>query len=65
MVSAKAHLKNRSRVGSTINNELWQQFQELSRQTRIPISRLLDESVEDIIQKYKNKGLFNPESKGN
>ncbi len=44
--------QNRKQIASTVNPELWEAFQQLSRHTRIPASRLLDEAVEDILLKY-------------
>ncbi|MCI6054376.1 MAG: ribbon-helix-helix domain-containing protein [Dysosmobacter sp.] len=36
-------------------NELVEPLAELSKQTRIPKSRLLDEAVEDLLKKYQQK----------
>ena len=49
---AEALLVNRTRFTSSLKNELIAQFDELSRKTRIPKSRLLDEAVEDLLVKY-------------
>lgn len=48
-------LKTRIRISSTINKFLYNNLQKLSRQTRIPISKLLDEAVEDLLKKHKFK----------
>lgn len=34
------------------DNELLEKFRQLSTQTRIPASRLLDEAIEDLLVKY-------------
>lgn len=48
-------LKNRVKVGTSIDKEIYKEFQELAKETRIPISRLLDEALEDLIKKHKKK----------
>lgn len=35
--------------------EVVKPFNDLSKQTRIPKSRLLDEAVEDLLKKYEEK----------
>ena len=52
---AKPVLKTRSQISSSVDKELWQRFKDLSDQTRIPIARLLDEAMEDLLKKYQNK----------
>ncbi|OUP47273.1 ribbon-helix-helix domain-containing protein [Pseudoflavonifractor sp. An184] len=46
---------NRTRLVSSLDNSLVQPFNDLSKQTRIPKSRLLDEAVEDLLKKYEEK----------
>ena len=46
---------NRTRLVSSLDNSLVKPFHELSKQTRIPKSRLLDEAVEDLLKKYEEK----------
>lgn len=48
-------LKNRERVGTTADKKLMEQFKQLSEQSRIPMSRLLDEAIEDVLKKHNNK----------
>jgi metal-responsive CopG/Arc/MetJ family transcriptional regulator len=48
----KSDLKNRKRFTNTLDNKLKEQFDELSKETRIPKSRLLDEAIEDLLKKY-------------
>lgn len=45
-------LVNRVRVGNTIDIELFEQFKQLSETTRIPMSKLLDEAISDLLSKY-------------
>lgn len=57
-------LKTRNRISSTVNIELNNNLKQLSTDTRIPISRLLDEAIEDLLkniislQKLLNKVVF-------
>lgn len=46
-------LKNRVRIGSAIDKELYNQLKKLSTSTRINMSRLLDEAIDDLINKYE------------
>lgn len=48
-----ADLKNRTRIGNTVDNELLKKFKELSESSRIPMSKLLDEAIIDLIKKYE------------
>jgi len=54
-------LKNRERFGAAYDKELLVELRKLAKETRIPISRLLDEAIEDLVKKHKNK---EKESKG-
>ncbi|TDK58154.1 ribbon-helix-helix domain-containing protein [Bacillus salipaludis] len=45
-------LKTRTRIGNTLDTNLLEKLKELSNVTRIPMSRLLDEAVKDLIQKH-------------
>ena len=47
-------LKNRTKIGSAIDAELYSKLKELSEKTRIPISKLLDEALCDLLEKYKS-----------
>jgi len=52
---AEAKLVNRTKLISSLANELVGPFNELSKKTRVPKSRLLDEAVEDLLQKYEKR----------
>lgn len=53
---------NRTRLVSSLDNRLVKPLNELSKQTRIPKSRLLDEAVEDLLRKYQARGgLVHPQ----
>ncbi|CZR82701.1 TPA: ribbon-helix-helix domain-containing protein [Clostridioides difficile] len=47
-------LKNRARFSTSTKIELFEKLKNLSEQTRIPISKLIDEALEDLFKKYKN-----------
>jgi hypothetical protein len=51
---AKKVLKNRMQITSTLKIELNNQLKELSEETDIPISKLLDQAVELLL---KSKGM--------
>ena len=48
-------LKNRKRFTTTVKNELHRDILELKESTRIPLSRLMDEAIEDLLKKYTKK----------
>ena len=48
-------LVNRKRFVSSLANELVDPFDNLSKETRIPKSRLLDIAIEDLLKKYEKK----------
>ena len=50
---SEPYLKYRKRFTSSLKNELVPKFDDLSKKTRIPKSRLLDEAIEDLLEKHK------------
>lgn len=52
---AESILVNRTRFTSSLQNELMDAFNQLAKNTRIPKSRLIDEAIEDLLKKYKEK----------
>jgi len=48
----KKGLKNRASFSNYVDTRLLEKFRELSSDTRIPISKLLDEAIEDLLKKY-------------
>lgn len=54
MENKKSDLKNRTRIGSAIDNELLEKLKGLSKETRVPQSKLLDEAIELLLREYKN-----------
>lgn len=47
--------RHRKRFSTTIDPELVNKLRELSKETRISMSKLLDEAIEDLINKYKKE----------
>jgi hypothetical protein len=46
-------LKHRTRITTSIKNELFDAMKKLSETTRIPQSKLFDEALEDLFKKYE------------
>jgi len=46
-------LKNRQRYTNSFNNELIEKLRNLSIDTKIPQSKLLDEAIELVLKKYE------------
>lgn len=47
-------LVNRTKLGDAINNDLCNELNKLKEITKIPRSKLLDEAVELLLEKYKD-----------
>lgn len=52
---AEVVMVNRVRFTSSMKKELMPQFDKLARETRIPKSRLIDEAIEDLLEKHKKQ----------
>lgn len=48
-------LKNRIRFSTSLNKELSQKLEDLSKSTRIPKSKLLDEAIELLLHKHNKE----------
>jgi len=48
-------LKNRAPISSTIDIKLNEALKSITKETRIPISKLLDEAIEYLVEKYKKQ----------
>ena len=48
-------LVNRKAFSNSLSNELSEAFNTLHMETKIPKSKLLDEAIELLLEKYKNK----------
>ncbi|MGM0470838.1 MAG: ribbon-helix-helix domain-containing protein [Bacillota bacterium] len=51
-------LKNRTKVGTSLKNEVNEKLEKLHQATNIPKSKLFDEAIEDLYQKYKENFNF-------
>lgn len=49
----KRGLKNRTTLSNAVKTELYESLRDLSSETKVPISRLLDEAIEDLLAKRK------------
>jgi hypothetical protein len=49
----RVKLKNRIQISNSVDKEIWAAFQKLSADSRIPLFRLLDEAMQDLIKKHK------------
>ena len=47
-----ADLVNRERFTNSVDKDLLSKIRKLSDDTRIPLSRLLDEAIADLLKKY-------------
>lgn len=48
-------LKNRVRFSTSLDKDLAKRLEDLSITTRIPKSKLVDEAIEMLLNKHKNK----------
>jgi len=46
-------LKNRTRIGNAVDKKLFERLKQLSKETMIPISRLLDRGIKLVLEEYK------------
>ena len=52
---SRKDLKNRTPLGSAIDTILYNKLKELSKNTKAPMSKLLDEAIEDLLIKRKDR----------
>ena len=48
------NLKTKKARSSAVHLELYEQLKKLSNETKIPMSKLLDETIEDLLSKHKH-----------
>lgn len=46
-------LKNRKPISNAVDSKLYDQLQQLSKETMIPISKLLDRGIELLLKEYE------------
>lgn len=49
-------LVNRVRFGTSIDKNLHEKINQLAKTTRIPVSKLTDEAITDLLEKHGVKG---------
>ena len=52
---AESVLVNLKKFTSSLDNKLVEPLNALSKKSRVPESRLLDEAIEDLLKKYEKK----------
>lgn len=45
-------LVHRIRISNSIDKKLFEKLKDLSEETRVPMSKLLDEAIEDLLKKH-------------
>jgi hypothetical protein len=53
MAASTARLKTRKQVSTTVDIILWEELQALSKETRVPVSKYLDEAITALLKKYQ------------
>jgi len=48
-------LVHREKISNSVEKELYAKLKELSAETRIPISKFLDEAIEDLLKKHSTE----------
>lgn len=48
-------LVHRERISNSIDKDLYKKLKLLSEKTRVPISKYLDEAIEDLLKKHSAK----------
>lgn len=46
-------LKNRTPISNAVDTKLFEQLKQLSEQTMIPMSKLLDKAIELVLKEYE------------
>lgn len=53
MSENKYGLKNRTRISNAVEKELYEKLQQISKDTMIPVSKLLDQAIRLLIKEYE------------
>jgi hypothetical protein len=51
----KYGLKNRTRISNAVDTDLYNKLMDLSKKTMVPVSKLLDKSIELLLNEYSNE----------
>lgn len=57
-MSEKRGLKTRTPLSNAVKIELYDQLKALSEKTKVPMSKLLDEAIEDLITKRNGSHII-------
>lgn len=49
----KYGLKNRTRISNAVDTELYEKLQQISKETMVPVSKLLDKALALLIKEYE------------
>lgn len=52
-MSDKYRLKNRTRISNAVDTKLWEKLQQYSKESMIPISKLLDKAIAELLESTK------------
>lgn len=52
-MNEKRGLKNRTPISNAVDTELLNKLRNLSNDTKVPISKLLDKAIELVLKEYK------------
>lgn len=52
-MSDKYGLKNRTRISNAVDSKLWKELQQYSKDSMIPISKLLDKAIYELLKSTK------------
>ena len=55
---ADKELKNRTPIGSAIDKKLYEELKQYSKDTGVPMSKLLDRAISLLLESTKNSRLF-------
>lgn len=55
MAQKNRGLKNRTAFGNAVDTKLYDAFKGYSEKTKIPMSKMLDEAIEDYLKKHEIK----------
>ena len=49
-MSDRYGLKNRTRISNAVDSKLWKELQQYSKDSMIPISKLLDKAIAELLK---------------
>ena len=52
-MSDEDKLETRTRISNAVDTKLWEQLQQYSKESMIPISKLLDKAISELLESTK------------